>query len=297
MKNNREEIKAFATYLKDLQYSKNSIDDYTRYVNRFLEWLKEENLNPESCRYSDFLGFIKKCKALNYSIPNLNGHIRGVKYFYEHLKKEGKASHNPASTLHLKGTTRRLPHDILSKEFLEELCQVYKASTPVQKRNKIMLSLLVNQALRREELERLEPQEINLYKGTIYIKGTAKTKSRTLKLAADQILPLQEYMNTVRPELVKMTLNPTERLFITLGTSTKIKDVAREFLRELKKKHPQLKSFIQIRTSVITHWLKEKNIRQVQYLAGHGHIISTEPYKKVTLKNLHEALNKYHPMK
>lgn len=52
---------------------------------------------------------------------------------------------------------------------------------------------------------------------------------------------------------------------------------------------------MQIRHSVITEWLKEKDLRTVQYMAGHKYVSSTERYLTTNLEDLKEALNKHHP--
>jgi len=52
---------------------------------------------------------------------------------------------------------------------------------------------------------------------------------------------------------------------------------------ELRSKHDFLRSFIQVRNSVISRWLQERNIREVQYLTGHGSIKSTQRYAQVNL--------------
>lgn len=55
------------------------------------------------------------------------------------------------------------------------------------KRNKIIISLFVYQAIVREELHQIEPSDINLQKGIIRIKKTVRLQERILKLAANQI--------------------------------------------------------------------------------------------------------------
>lgn len=54
---------------------------------------------------------------------------------------------------------------------------------------------------------------------------------------------------------------------------------------------------MQIRSNVITHWLKSYNLRQVQYMAGHKHVSSTEHYQLNNLDNLQSKLEKYHPLR
>lgn len=63
-----------------------------------------------------------------------------------------------------------------------------------------------------------------------------------------------------------------------------------------RKINPKLKNTLQIRQSVITEWLKEKDLRTVQYMAGRRYV-STERYQTKNLEDLKEALNKYHPLK
>ncbi len=52
----------------------------------------------------------------------------------------------------------------------------------------------------------------------------------------------------------------------------------------------------QIRASVITKWLKNYNIREVQYLAGHRYISSTESYLQNDVEGLNEEVQQYHPL-
>ena len=52
-----------------------------------------------------------------------------------------------------------------------------------------------------------------------------------------------------------------------------------------------------IRQSVITNLLKEgKDLRVVQVFAGHKKISTTEKYRQSGLKELQEAIEKYHPL-
>ncbi|MGV8138348.1 MAG: integrase [Mangrovibacterium sp.] len=53
---------------------------------------------------------------------------------------------------------------------------------------------------------------------------------------------------------------------------------------------------MQIRISVISHWVKEKNIREVQYMAGHASIYSTQRYIRASLDDLKDELSLFHPL-
>ncbi len=58
-----------------------------------------------------------------------------------------------------------------------------------------------------------------------------------------------------------------------------------------------MKHFVQVRSSVISLWIKKKNIREVQYMAGRNNIISTQRYVRANLDELKEQLVKFHQLK
>jgi integrase/recombinase XerD len=60
---------------------------------------------------------------------------------------------------------------------------------------------------------------------------------------------------------------------------------------------PRLNSMAQIRSSLITNWLKHYNLRETQYMAGHKYVSSTERYRTDNLEGLQKELEKYHPLK
>lgn len=53
----------------------------------------------------------------------------------------------------------------------------------------------------------------------------------------------------------------------------------------------------QVRASVITYWLKNHNLREVQYMAGHKYVSSTERYQLNNLDTLQKKIEEYHPLK
>src|SRR3990167_2168028 len=58
---------------------------------------------------------------------------------------------------------------------------------------------------------------------------------------------------------------------------------------------PAIKDANDIRSTVINHWLKQYNIRQVQYMIGHKYVSSTERYSTNKLETLQEQIELLHP--
>lgn len=65
---------------------------------------------------------------------------------------------------------------------------------------------------------------------------------------------------------------------------------------KLVRKHKEIENLKQIRASVITYCVKNYNLREAQYFAGHRYVSSTENYLINDLESLQEEVNKYHPI-
>ncbi len=158
--------------------------------------------------------------------------------------------------------------------------------------------MYINQGLIRKEIDRLTVEDPDLEKGILRIRKNIKLNERILPLASYQVMSLHKYLQEIRPQLLKQSKGEKgKRLFFTLANNESMNDCLKFFLRALKKQHPELKSFHQIRSSVISKWIKEKPIREVQYMAGHNSITSTERYRQIDLQDLQESLNRFHPMR
>jgi integrase/recombinase XerD len=93
--------------------------------------------------------------------------------------------------------------------------------------------------------------------------------SRTLPLQPGQILPIHEYLQET-----KLLLKPKEgELF-----PGSLDNIIYSLVLELQGINPTVTNDLYIRSSVIINWLKQHNKRQVQYMAGHKYISSTEAY-------------------
>lgn len=163
------------------------------------------------------------------------------------------------------------------------------------------MGLLIYQGLTTQNLQQLQVENIQLYKGKIDILGTKKSNGRLLELKPWQLMELMEYINEVRPKILEQ-YHPqldwgteTEQLFLPLGSSLKLQNSLSKITKELKKINHKFIDVKQIRTSVIVNWLKQHNLRKVQYLAGHRYISSTERYQQDDLESLHKTINTFHP--
>jgi integrase/recombinase XerD len=306
----KNQLKGFRNYLQKLGQNKNTIRQKTNYTGCFLTWLETQHLSPEATRYNDLLDFIDYCREEN-SKRHINTKLRSIRNFYEYLKQSNPNIINPAINLHLKGIRQKLPSDIIDFDELENLYQSFETTTNREKRNKIILGLLVYQGVTTEELHRLEPTHLRLKEGKIQVPGNRRRNSRILELKPFQILELHGYLKEIRPTILKEIKKPRparkpdrinqtrieNQLFISINGSENIKNSLLHMFKAIQKLNPEILYPKQIRASVITYWLKNHNLRQVQYMAGHKYVSSTERYHLNNLDELQSKLEKYHPLK
>jgi len=307
----QSKLHVFKDYLQALGNGENTTAQKQNYTGCFLKWLELENLDEQQVRYNDLLNFIDYCKLEHISKKQINGILRSLRNYYDYLKQTRPNLINPAANLYLKGTRHKLPSNIIAFNELESIYQTYPIRNNRQKRNKVMLGLLIYQGLTTEELQQLKQEYLKLKKGKILILGNPRRNSRTLDLKPFQILELYEYVNEVKPSILngigesKPSRKPSrinqdrikEQLFISINGSENIKNSLLHLFKEIQKNNPELKNAKQIRSSVIVNWLKLFNLRQVQYFAGHKYVSSTERYQMNNLENLQSKLDKYHPLK
>ena len=231
----------------------------------------------------------------------MNHQLGALKIYFNYLIDQEQRFDNPIENINIRGVKRTLNHNLLEPEELEDLYYSYKteriefpSSPSVAIRNKVITGLMVYQGLNATALKSLTIENIRLEKGVLYIPSTRKTNSRTLELKSWQILPLVQYLEKHREILQEELKNYSQALFSL--NSDRFDIITLHLFKRLKRINHKVTNVKQIRASVITNWLKTYNIREVQYMAGHRYISSTERYLQDDLENLHELIENLHPI-
>ena len=289
----------FENYLQNKRLAPSTVKYHCKNLEYIERWCKDNRLKIELLNYNDLLNFIRYDQQRGCNNVWINKELCSLRHYYNHLIERGKSKVNPARDLYLKGNTKKVLQDILTPEQLENIYRKYAGKPSwsfreakqqlIHNRNTVILGLLIFQGMQTKELKKLETGHINLTQGTIYIPGSRRSNNRILKLQAMQMIPLQEYLNRIRAELFNGIKDEGKLLNNCRNTV--------RWLMEILRKDGLVKSANQIRSSVIVNWLKQHNLRQVQYMAGHKHIGSTERYKQEDLEDLQRQLDLFHPLK
>lgn len=281
----------FIEYLQHKKYSPATVDRYSESVERFLTWLNTESIAAAAFNYNQLLSFMQQASDQGITKRTLHGILCVIRHYCTYLIHEGKRTDNPAAGVFIRGLVRKLPANLLSIEELEELYKQYSIQLNVDGSKKIMFGLLVYQGLTVGELTRIEYRNIRLKEGRIKIGGTKTTNERTLDLHAGQVIELQQYLGNKWKD-GKLFAERKRK-----GISEKnINNRLKHMFSQLRQLNPKVINAKQIRSSVITHWLRKDHLRQVQYMAGHKYVSSTQRYQLNNLDDLKNELQHHHPM-
>lgn len=299
----------FVDYLLGKGFSLSTLKGYVNDVLRFTKWLKQENVELQTVTYADVLHYIQ-CSKAKTNKQNKSIRINSVKHYFSYLISIGVFENNPASAIIIRGTKRKTLYNILSKQELENIYHSftfkkdekqqnqnwYKSTLLTYQRNKIILGLIIYQGLNPTDLGILKLKDLKLREGKIFIPGTRRSNQRELTLEAVQILDLMEYTLKTREQILKEHNKESDNLILSAGKGNKINNLLNNLIKKLRIQNKNIVNYKQIRTSVITHWLKSHNLRQVQYMAGHRYVSSTESYFINDLDSLSEDITKFHPL-
>lgn len=297
--NIEQEQKNFLQEQKRRNLSASTQRKYKDNLVMFLEWLQSEKIKLQQVQYTTILEYVRHCKK-RWTAGTINKALHILQQYFAIKVKEGVVKKNPTIGIKVRGKVKRVPHDLLDRNELDKLYEDYPVHSLHDKRNKVILGLLVFQGLTTGDIKRLRVQHVKLNEGKIHVPGTPAhvhrggINSRVLELKANQLLELHHYIQEIRPQQIR---KQTDKLFVTEHGKENIQQAISWLSVKLRNQVKHYVNVDQLRASVITEWLKEKDVRIVQYMAGHKKVKSTEQYKAARLEDLQQALEQYHPMK
>ena len=308
----------FKGYLKQQELSTTTAEMYHYQAMNFISFLDKDNTQIERCTEKEIMLYLAYLQKQGIAPETKKLRLIALRHFFNFQIETGKRKNNPTTRIKLQGGQKQKLYPILTPQELQNIYENYtvpKENDPrshhnwftmyklAKERNKVIIGLLFNQGITTAEVSRITTDSLDLRNGKIDITGGRTGKDRTLELKSSQIIDLMEYQYKTRNELLKYQKQQTKQLFLSTPASgqTEVKEVSilnifKRLTEELKEQNPKFINFLQVRASVITYWLKNYNLRQVQYFAGHKRIISTEMYLINDIDDLQKEIDNFHPI-
>jgi site-specific recombinase XerD len=283
------------------KYSKSTLASNLYNIKRFTNYYQNKS---ETATYTDILNYIAHLRK-NYDLhPKTLRHcLSGVKIYFNYLLEIGKRKDHPCSELFLKDKINKQIQvdNLYSLETLENFLKTFeiKRKERLKRRNEVIITLLIYQALTVSEISNLEIENIDLESGEIQIKSGHHQQKRKLPLQAKQILLFYNYLEKERKELLLFNKENPVISYLILGQyGEKINPhTISKMINEYRKPSEKLQP-MKIRQSVIANLLKKENdTRIVQVFSGHRRASTTIQYKQTELEALQNAVNQYHPIR
>lgn len=316
-------MSTFVDHLESLELSRGTIGLYQRYQMEFLVFLDQDNTDIDQATGKEVAAYLGRLQQRGLTALTRGIHLLVMRHFFAWRVSVGAREDNPAEHLKMRGAQRHKLHTILSVQELEALHANYpiegtregeaagkgiymrtkyaELSKLIRERNKAMLGLMVHQGLTTAEIAALKVADLRLKEGLIDVQAGKSSNARTMELKAAQIMGLMEYVTRVRLALLKYHRQGEQVLFLSAPSAGKTMargdslQVWKRLSEELRKQNPRFENVHQVRASVITHWLGKHGLRQVQYMAGHRFISSTERYQVGQIADLQSDIDRFHP--
>jgi integrase/recombinase XerD len=307
----------FRAYLVDFlawtaarQYSAMTVKARRIELGYFIDWCEERSIRrPDEVtrgmleRYRQHIfQYRRKTDGAPLSHQTQAKRLISVRAFFQWLARQHHLLYNPASELELPKQQQRLPRHILSVAEVEQVLNACDTQDPLGLRDRAMLETLYSTGMRRAELTNLRADDLDLNRGTIFVRQGKGAKDRVVPIGERACRWVERYLFQVRPDLVDVDDDGT--LFLAKhGEGMQAKQlsvivrnaIGRANLERFADTHPNAACHL-LRHACATHMLENgADIRYIQALLGHADLSTTEVYTRVSIQQLKAVHDRTHP--
>jgi integrase/recombinase XerC len=192
----------------------------------------------------------------------------------------------------------RLPQFLRLRE-VETLLEAPDRSTADGLRDRALMELLYASGMRAGEAHALDIADLDLEDEEIHVRKGKGDKERIALMGSTAVDALREYLSHGRPELAAHNEStPDPSVFLNkFGRRLSDRGIRRTFDKYFRIASERLKTTPHtLRHSFATHLLDNgADLRAVQELLGHAHLVTTQIYTHVTTERMKEVYDKAHP--
>lgn len=300
-------VEAFFEHLTaERAVSPYTVRNYRQALVEFARWHAESQGKAAdwiALRRDDFRGYLRFLGRSNLSRAATQLRFSALRSFYKFLIRRGHLVSSPIKNLAMPKLEKRLPRFLTVEQMTDLLCAPLRdyeaglkkgrAAIDVYLRDAAILETIYSCGLRISELCGLQAQDINADEQTIRVLGKGR-KERLLPIGAPALESIRRYWDA-------LPLRPTgaDPAFWSHARAPRLYPR----LVQLRLKHylaaagldPHLTPH-KLRHSFATHLLDAgADLRSVQELLGHAHLVTTQIYTHLTTERLKQAYDEAHP--
>jgi integrase/recombinase XerC len=314
-----EWIDQFAQHLvTDRGVSTYTVRNYTQTLAEFHRWHQQERQQAPSwgvLQRDDFRAYLRHLGRNQLSRAATQLRFSALRTFYKFLVRRGVVAASPIKNILLPKLEKRLPRfltakqmeDLLTAPLLDQQREVAKGEPKrrrgrpagsveagVRERDVAILETIYSCGLRISELCGLRVEDINWNEQLVRVRGKGK-KERQVPIGAPALQAIEHYwaLLPIRPAANEpVFLRPHQRPGPLQPRQLQAR--LKRYL-EIAGLDPRLTPH-KLRHSYATHLLDAgADLRSVQELLGHAHLVTTQVYTHVTTERLKKAYDEAHP--
>jgi len=283
--------------------------NYRQALLEFHHWHEQERRQkPDWTKLhrDDFRSYLRFLGRSNLGRAAIQLRFSALRTFYRFLIRHGAVAASPVKNLSLPKLGRRLPKFLTPQQMVEllkaplkalETPKTGKAGRPADAalchRDVAILETIYSCGLRAGELCGLRAADVDWSERLVQVRGKGR-KERLVPIGEPALIAIRHYW-----DLLRQPPSGQSPVFLSQNQATPI--VPRDLQRRLKKYliiaglDPHLTPH-KLRHSYATHLLDAgADLRSVQELLGHAHLVTTQVYTHVTTDRLKKAYDAAHP--
>jgi integrase/recombinase XerC len=310
-----EKISAFLAHLAtDKAASEYTSRNYEQALREFTVWHKNERKSAPNwitLERDDFRFYLRFLGREQVGRAAIRLRFSALRSFYKFLIRRGFLTASPIKNILLPKLEKRLPRFLTAQQMndlleapLREFAEIKKRSEADENsapadplpylRDTAILETIYSCGLRISELCGMTVEDLTTERGLVRVRGKGK-KERIVPIGVPALHAIESYWKALWCEPEK--LGPA-----FLSSRHDPSPVSARYVQAKLKQYliraeldPELTPH-KLRHSYATHMLdRGADLRSVQELLGHAHLVTTEVYTHVTTERLKRAYEKAHP--
>ncbi len=284
--------------------------NYRQALAEFSRWHQDERqAQPswETLGRDDFRAYLRFLGRHKLGRAAIQLRFCALRTFYKFLVRHGLLAASPIKNLSLPKLARRLPQFLTAQQMVDLLAAPLKLLPATAEaaegsahtallchRDVAVLETIYSCGLRISELCGLLAQDLDWHERLVRVRGKGK-KERLIPIGQPALQAIQQYWNLL-PQI------PTGESPVFLANAPRPRPVSARDLQLRLKKYLALAGLApnltphKLRHSYATHLLDAgADLRSVQELLGHAHLVTPQVYTHLTTERLKRAYDQAHP--
>ena len=283
--------------------------NYRAALHEFFAWFQTERQQAPTwakLERDDFRQYLRVLGRKQLSRAATRLRFSALRTFYRFLMRRGVVEFSPIKNISLPKLDQRLPRFLTPEQMLDllkaplvELSNLKKGSdTPVDDspflRDLAILETFYSCGLRISELCGLTVEDMNWPEQVVRVRGKGK-KERLVPIGGPALAAIRTYWGSLEEAPVgSMPVFLVHEQGLAPVYPRLVQARLKRYL-EIAKLDPHLSPH-KLRHSYATHLLdRGADLRSVQELLGHAHLVTTQVYTHLTTERLKQVYDKAHP--